>query len=307
MAKFEHYYSVRIIAIEDIPYHNVKKGDVGGSVFLDFEKSYYIEDTYSGNSWVAEPALSKESILSDNAVIRGNSFVSSSILKDNVIVDGAEYGDFKTSVVDCELSGDVYVGECCNIENMKISGDAKISFISASYVKLEELSLLSHKLCTKREIDAIYENKYQIIATIDIPSQNVKKGDLGGNIATLSHLTDGEVRFSINDNAWVSEMAYVDEHSSLYDEARASGYAVLESSTLRGSSEAKGLAFLVNVQLHDNALIDTGREIVRIENISLNRDYVYDTNLTAPENQLSCMIQDILFTKEEKRESIGEV
>jgi len=305
MAKFQHFYGMSIIASEDIPYHDVKKGDVGGNVFLDLDHSHHIEDTYSGNSWVAEPASSFSTSLSDNAIIRGNSYVFSSILKDNVIVDG---GKNETFVTDCELSGNVYVGECCKIQRMNVCGDVELSFISAYGVSLEELSMLNHKLCGMKTHETSGQDIYQIIATRDIPSQNIKKGDLGGSIVTLSHLTDNEVRFSINDNAWVEDSAHVDGHSSLYDESRVSGFAVLESSILRGNSEVKGSAILKNVQLCDNAFIDTGAEVIEIENITLNRDYVYDINLTVSENQLSCLIQDILFTKEKKREyTIGKI
>lgn len=75
----------RIVAIRDLPWHNVKKGDLGG--FIQFKRNLI------GNGWVADDAyvleravvagkalVSKEAVVEGNAIISGNAVVSGNAL-----------------------------------------------------------------------------------------------------------------------------------------------------------------------------------------------------------------------------------
>lgn len=103
----------RIMALRDIPLHNVKAGDIGG----------YIEDKkilkQEGSAWIGgEAKVYGQSRVLDDCLVTDEAVLHHSLLKEDVIVGG------KAKLTDSNLSGQrIRISEEAVLENVGFSGE----------------------------------------------------------------------------------------------------------------------------------------------------------------------------------------
>jgi carbonic anhydrase/acetyltransferase-like protein (isoleucine patch superfamily) len=111
----------RIMALEDIPKHNVKKGDFGGWI----EKISNLD----GNAWVGNNAMVfEEAHVYDNALVSGNSMVyGNALIYDNSIITGGSIICENASVYgNADIFYSYVYGNVKVFENAKVHTDSHV-------------------------------------------------------------------------------------------------------------------------------------------------------------------------------------
>ncbi len=215
----------RIQATTDLPFHHIKKGDLGG----------WIESPdnlpQSGNAWVGDYAVVYEqAIVTGNALVAGNAEIfGQALVHDNAIING-HARIFANALV----AGNAHITDYAMMGgNAQITGVAELS----SYDFIGGTTILNSARYTLIEDDFIEidgEKLFRVLALIDNSFHAVKAGDKGGYIHSRNNL-------AMNGSAWVADNALV------YGQAKVSENAIISGSArVYGNAQVNGSAIVTD-------------------------------------------------------------